>query len=149
MKKDIVIFLDFDGVLHYFFPRKDISDEDNAYFAFLPLFENTIRELQKECNFKIVISSSWRESRTLQELKSMFSNDIAELIVGKNGYVAEVNKFSRELESIEWLKDNDNNDKWIAIDDNPDIWRSHEKLVLCEERFDDESANELKKMCLA
>lgn len=133
--KKIIVFLDFDGVLHYFFPKKDKSDEENAYFYFLPNFESAIRELDNEINFKIIISSSWREMKTLEEIKSYFSDDIADKIIGVNPVFDKNMDFVREEESISWLSTNASDENWIAIDDFKDIWKSYEKLIHCIDGF--------------
>lgn len=69
------VFLDFDGVTHAFFPRGDASDSKNAHFAWLPRIEAVVREFPQ---VKIVISSSWRESHSLDELRRHFTPDIRE-----------------------------------------------------------------------
>lgn len=56
----MILFLDFDGVLHPFFPRRDRSDEENQLFGYLPRLEVVLREFP---GWKVVITSSWRENR--------------------------------------------------------------------------------------
>lgn len=64
------VFLDFDGVLHPGF--------DNT-FSCLPVFE---RLLKKYPQLQVVISSSWREARTLEELRQIFHVRLRQRIVG-------------------------------------------------------------------
>lgn len=51
--------LDFDGVLHPFFPRPDRSDEENQLFSYLPRLEAVLQEFG---DWQIVIASSWRDT---------------------------------------------------------------------------------------
>lgn len=39
----MILFLDIDGVLHPFFPRADLPDEENQHFSYLPRLESVIR----------------------------------------------------------------------------------------------------------
>lgn len=144
--KSIVVFLDFDGVLHYFFPKEDASDEDNAFFAFLPNFEDAIRLLKNEIDFKIVISSSWREMKTLKDIKSNFSNDIAELIIDVTPVLNKDIDFVREKEAMLWLQ-NSTTKNWIAVDDYKDIWENHDHLVHCIDGFMDKEKNIFIDLC--
>ncbi len=70
----MILFLDFDGVLH---PEPCYSDSD--LFCHRPLFESVMREFP---DIEIVISSTWRQNRSLAQLKALFSDDIAACIVG-------------------------------------------------------------------
>ena len=40
----MILFLDFDGVLHPVFPRKDRTDEENQLFSCLPRLEGVLRD---------------------------------------------------------------------------------------------------------
>lgn len=109
----VYLFLDFDGVLHPF-------GHPLGFFSHMPIFEAAIRHL----NVYIVISSAWRLHHTMAVLKKLFSNDIAQKIVGitpdldnrKNEYV-------RELEIQRWLiKNKIPAAKWIALDDSPQLF---------------------------
>lgn len=138
----VYLFLDFDGVLHHFFPLPDESDERNKKFAFLPDFEATIRSLP--IPVKIVISSSWRVERSLEELRSFFSPDIAALIVGKSPVVQGSNAPGGRLrETLAWLDANDLKDApWVGIDDIPELYFPSEDtdasaaVVACMDKFD-------------
>ncbi|MFC3106396.1 HAD domain-containing protein [Undibacterium arcticum] len=63
----MILFLDFDGVLHRFGDR--IAD----YCRFLPRLEAELRDYP---DVKIAVSSDWRKHHTLEELKGFFSADI-------------------------------------------------------------------------
>lgn len=66
----MILFLDFDGVLHPFFPRADRSDEENQLFAYLPRLEGVLRDFPE---WQIVISSSWREHHPWTTVIKAFS----------------------------------------------------------------------------
>lgn len=62
----VILFLDFDGVLH--------SDNMNSpQFEFLPIFEAFLRD---NPNVGIVVSSSWRMDRPMAAIRSVFSSDV-------------------------------------------------------------------------
>jgi hypothetical protein len=75
----MILFLDFDGVLHPRHPRTDRSDEENLYFCYLPRVEKVLRDHPE---VRIVVSSDWRLRRTLDELRACFSTDIRERVIG-------------------------------------------------------------------
>lgn len=52
-----ILFLDFDGVLHPFFPAPDLPDAENAYFAYWPRLQGV---LDDHPHVELVVSSSWR-----------------------------------------------------------------------------------------
>lgn len=131
-KKECVLFLDFDGVLHFFFPEENSTDEENQFFYFVPQFERFIRTFTDFVDFKIVIASTWRDSKTIAQLKSPFSKDIQAMIVGVTPNHFDNTVGSRFREAQEWLKTNQYDGLWISIDDNPDIWYNTPELFFCE-----------------
>lgn len=137
IKKDCVLFLDFDGVLHFFWPEETSTDEENQFFYFVPQFERFIRSFQETHNFKIVISSTWRESKTISQLKAPFSKDIQALIVDITPVHRDSTNGSRWREACEWLICHDYEGQWIAIDDNKDIWYNNDNLFFCENGLKD------------
>jgi hypothetical protein len=40
----MILFLDFDGVLHPFFPKRELLDEENQLFSYLPRLERVLRD---------------------------------------------------------------------------------------------------------
>jgi hypothetical protein len=114
--------LDFDGVLH----PEPCYDVDR-YFIFLPRLESVLREFS---NVKIVISSTWRESHSLSELKKYFSPDIAELIIGVTPHwqdipeIVEVIGYQRHAEIEAWIRQSSAQwENWVAIDDKPYLFK--------------------------
>lgn len=144
MKKITYIFLDFDGVLHHFFPLKEESDERNQHFAFLKNFENTIRKLENDHDIKIVISSAWRHKHSLNELRSYFSKDIAKKIIDKTPSLENGNRPGARLkEVLLWLENNNLQDaSWVGIDDfsilyDPKDLDIFPAVVSCQDKFED------------
>jgi hypothetical protein len=69
----MLLFLDFDGVLH-----PAISTDAIDLFCRRPLLEDVLRSCPQ---VDVVISSTWRETRTLDQLQSLFSADIQPRII--------------------------------------------------------------------
>lgn len=134
-KPTVVLFLDFDGVLHYFWPEPDATDEENSYFYFIPAFESVIRQFMTKLDITIIISSSWRDKRNYDQLRQPFSSDIRHLIKGVTPCHYDNSDGSRLKECEEWLMTNNYNGAWFALDDHPDIWNSHGNLIFCQNGF--------------
>lgn len=64
----MILFLDFDGVLHPWDPKTQLSEQQ--MFSLKPLLENTLRTFP---NVEIVITSSWRQKYSLEKLRHLFS----------------------------------------------------------------------------
>lgn len=133
MKKKVVVFLDFDGVLHHYFPKSENTDLQNSHFYYLKNFEDVINEFKKYLDISIVISSAWRKQRSLEELKSLFSKEIQPYIIDKTPVIDDNN---RELETNMWIEINDFNGFWIAIDDTDFLFKTKSNLVHCYDKFE-------------
>lgn len=130
----VVLFLDFDGVLHHFFPIPDSTDEDNQHFAFVPHFEHAVRACPRE--IEIVISSTWRKVHPLDMIKQNFSPDIAAKIVGVTPVLAQGNeRGGRQMEVEAWLTAHRPNSQWVGIDDMPDLYNTDAAVVACADHF--------------
>ena len=136
MKKiPVAIFLDFDGVFHPYFS----SDEEK--FQDVPQFQKIIEKYSDKIDFNIVISSSWKKRKTLDEIKSIFPKVIAERIVSKTSNFKDEDG-SRLAEAKEWLS-NSNIQHWIAIDDDSFAWHKSENLVWCMDKFQEDESESL------
>ena len=73
----MLIFLDFDGVLHsaHAFRREQM-------FSQVPLFERFFRQ-PENAHIRFAVSSTWRHGRSLEALRQPFSPDFRPRIVGK------------------------------------------------------------------
>ena len=106
-----ILFLDFDGVLH-----ADVDPKGN--FSKFPLLE---QYLLKMSDIEIVISSSWRESYSFEELKEFFPVKLRDRIIGitpilEDGF--DHGGRQREIEAfLEAASLNPFNASWVALDD--------------------------------
>lgn len=144
----MILFLDFDGVLH---PECQLSQRGEIPdFCLLPRLETLLGAFP---HVRIVISSSWREHKTLDELRRPFSADIAARIIGATALPAPGAKSSytparREREIVAWLEAHGGLDQpWVALDDAE--WqfdRCLDHLVVCGSffGFDDEAERALR-----
>ena len=120
----MILFLDFDGVLH---PLPDPQQPGQELFTRLELLEQVLRELPE---VEVVISSSWREAHPLEELRTYFSRDLQHRIVdvtpvriADSEAPAEVHEFVRHCECLAWLRRaRRTHTRWLAIDDVASLW---------------------------
>lgn len=136
----VLVFLDFDGVMH------PVGCEPDRHFCQRDLFEEVMRE---HPDARIVITSTWRQAYPMAEIKRFFSLDIAERIVGKTPtHEDEGDEHVRYLEIRKVLQ----NPKvagaqWIAIDDSDfEFPEGCANLLLChpDRGFDLEASRELR-----
>ncbi|MDB5824572.1 MAG: hypothetical protein JWR21_3276 [Herminiimonas sp.] len=109
----MILFLDFDGVLHP-------SDRRHGCLSCRAHFERVIRDY---ASVDIVISSDWRRDYSIKQLRSYFSYDVAERIIGVTpdfviqGFDLDY-RFVREREIESWRGDaGREREGWIALDD--------------------------------
>ncbi len=148
--KTIYIFLDIDGVLVKEEPsvvELTLDDLEQDLMKFdadcLRQFENVIRKHQ---NCKIVISSSWRELFAFEEIKALFSDDVAKKVVGVTPISTQSLQYFRYHEILDYLKQHHALDNaWIAIDDISEHFPPNAPLVETDpnDGFDDLAAEEL------
>lgn len=120
--KKMILFLDFDGVLH-----SEPCYDETQLFSSLPPLEAMLRDFPE---VKIVISSTWRESRSLSELQSFFSHDIGARIIGVTPSwrdipdLVEVIGYQRHAEIEAWIRNSEMPwQPWIAVDDKPFLFK--------------------------
>lgn len=109
----MIIFLDFDGVLH------DIGCMEKNLFRHAARFSEVLRDHQ---DIEVVISSDWRDLRNVVELARHFDIEVRPRFVGLTGNEGATDKLRRrERECWQWLRAHGReNERWIAIDDWPD-----------------------------
>lgn len=114
-----ILFLDFDGVTH---PEACRRDE---LFCRLPLIEAV---LLRHPHVQVVISSSWREYDSLDELRTHFCQALRERVVGCTPLARQdpcepAMRYVREIECSSWLQahrpDVLADGSWLALDDVP------------------------------
>ena len=142
----MILFLDFDGVLH---PEgEDHIHNGGIDFCFLPRQEALLREFP---HVKIVISSSWREQLLCETLLKPFSSDIQGRMLGAappSGFGLPPPCRQREGEILAWLQIHDAVDEpWVALDDSYlQFEHCKDHLVACGSftGFDDKASAELR-----
>ncbi len=107
MESKKIIFLDFDGVLH---PN---GCEEYLYFCKLKYVEKTLKPFLGE--WKIVISSNWKNLYNLETIKNFFSNDVKDYIIDTT-FTFSIGATKRGKEIEKYILDN-NVEKYIIIDD--------------------------------
>ncbi|MCT9811356.1 HAD domain-containing protein [Acidovorax sp. Be4] len=125
----LVLFLDFDGVLH------PLHCHESRHFSNLELFEQSVRSIN---DLQIVVSSTWRLSRSLEQLRERFSQDVAKRIVGccppfrsLSDVPPSLVGYEREAECRAWLRANAAPwTLWLAVDDSPWLFRPFSKNLL-------------------
>jgi hypothetical protein len=115
-----VLFLDFDGAAH------PVNCTFSKLFCCLPLIEGVLRG---QGHVDIVISSSWRARRGIEELKAVFSPDMRDRVVGVTPMIENLGQrwaigqfppYERQWEVQQWMRLHATWDTpWIAIDDQP------------------------------
>ena len=102
-----LLFLDFDGVLHPSSPGKE------------PLFSKAslLSMALYDIDVPIIISSSWRFTHSMKELKEKLPNEIAKKIMDVTG-PAVVGKYPRYNEILNYLSTQKNVAEWRALDDS-------------------------------
>ena len=111
----IYIFLDFDGVLH--------GDRfDSIPFEHMTKFSQHILPYKDKA--KIVISSSWRETHTFENLINFFPEELQPMIAGVTPILPDnMEEGAREKEIQAYCEANAiANNQWIAIDDMPNLF---------------------------
>jgi hypothetical protein len=134
----MVIFLDFDGVLHPIKPDQDP-------FCYLSDF---LKMLDEFSDIIVVISSSWRHHMPLDILKSMFERHADKVIAVTLDVFAPADKLWRQNEIEYWIQENNYEGEWLAIDDAiSEFTQGHPNLFLCESRIglDDDAMALLKQ----
>lgn len=124
----MILFLDFDGVLH---PTDARMGE---LFCHVPPLEAVLREYPA---VEIVISSTWREAHPLDELRGFFSADIARRIVGqtparpeRSEVPPELWPFVREGECAVWMRRQQCESRsWLALDDDAVQFRPRSPIL--------------------
>lgn len=139
-----LIFLDFDGVL-----RRETSPPCCFDQDCLEHFESAIRHCAIS---KIVISSTWRLAFSLNKLRSNFSSDVAERIIGKTPETLEEETYERHAEIMAYLEERKITAMpWVAIDDTPAHFPKGCPVIFTDPKkgFDAECADQLVQILLA
>jgi hypothetical protein len=121
MKSDILVFLDFDGVLH---PKVDRSPKQQCL--------NALEQVFTECSrLKIIICSTWREAYSLKELVTFLGPVMGLRVIGVTPVLNDLFlTHERYHEVMKYLKTNGLEvHPWKAIDDAPELYPSDAPLL--------------------
>ena len=128
----MILFLDFDGVLHP--TGQDGPVCATLKFCHLPALEALLRSVP---DVRIVISSSWREQMPFTQLLAPFADDIRARVLGVTPALhwppGVYHPARRERELVAWLAVHGGVDQpWVALDDTHWQFEQHkDRLVAC------------------
>ena len=135
----MLLFLDFDGVLH------PAGSQEKEQFSRLPRLEKVLRA---HAGLQVALTTDWQVEHPLDELRAKFSSDIAPRIIGcvpstkRKGAQTRYERIQRFLRKNAWQRD-----AWVALDDLEDEFPAHcPRLVLCrpEVGFDEDAEGKLR-----
>jgi hypothetical protein len=109
-----ILFLDFDGVLHSDF------DAYETPFSQVSNFCDAVRRADPNCRIDIVISSMWRLSESLDQLRAHFPTDFHKRIVDITPDLSDFDlspNGSRQREIELWMHEHARDGHWLAVDD--------------------------------
>lgn len=134
----VVVFLDFDGVLH---PPNCRAAQ---LFSNLPRLKRALTEYPE---VRIVVSSSWRQGRTLSRLKEHLGSVSARVVGCTPILPYQRDRPHRGLECTSWIAENAPHVPWLAIDDEPYLFSPNHRVVPCDSRlgFTEKASNELQR----
>jgi len=125
----MLLFLDFDGVLH-----SNYSDEEKL-FCRVELLWNILRALPE---VKVIFSTSWREYHTMGEMIDFVTagggEDLIPRFIGITPVIPYAGYYPRrDLEIQTWIDANGYSCHWIAIDDLPELFNDgHPNLYVVD-----------------
>lgn len=118
-----VLFLDFDGVLH--------PDPPTAKYPLWSRSELLQQWLKNHTDIDVVVSSTWRNTRTLSQLTSLLPQALANRVIGVTPKIQEEG-YTRQRECESWMRLHRKPwDNWIALDDRAwNFYPFEKRLVL-------------------
>jgi hypothetical protein len=141
-----ILFLDFDGVLHPFFPRADLSDAENQHLSYAPRFATLLRDYPA---VRVVIASDWRKHHTLDELRALLGAELGQRVIGETPVLDRSGSDwtgHRQREAMAFLQaEGLIGVRWIALDDDPENYLPGAPLILCADGFRTEEETSLRE----
>ncbi len=144
----VILFLDFDGVLH-----PDPCYDTDQLFVHAPYLAAT---LEPFAEVSVVLSTSWRTSKPLDALIAPLPESLRERVVDITPDASSFRPpphllpYRRHAECMHWLETNRQLDQgWIAIDDRESWFAPEcENLIVCNSQtgFDGTAACRLHAM---
>lgn len=118
-----VLFLDFDGVLH------TPNCASTLQLVHLP---HLLRLLREYPDVQVVVASSWRETRSLDQLRQLFPEDLRLRVVGATPFLTyEGGSGHRQRECVAWLEQHAPGSSWLALDDEAALYEP-DKVLVCD-----------------
>lgn len=137
MARKIILFLDFDGVLH-----PDPPTSEAPLFCRAGLLHQFLLQHR---GVAVVVSSTWRKTRTLAQLQGLFS-DWSDRVVGATSDSIEAN-YARQFECEAWMRENvDPWTPWVALDDRLWNFRPFERRLVLVERSNGLTLSDLERL---
>jgi len=150
MAGTMILFLDFDGVLH-----EDPCFDEARLFARAP---GLAAALEPFPEVHIVLSTSWRTERTLAEMSQPLPEALRRRLIDATPLItasdspAALRPYRRHAECACWLRRQGHEQTpWFALDDRPSLFAPHcEQLILCDSNvgFVDATARRLQAALL-
>lgn len=131
----MILFLDYDGVLH-----PDPCFDPARMFAFAPRLALCLAEFPE---VDIVLSTSWRHEKPLDDLVAPLLPAMQSRVVGITPHFGDfrpaphLTPYRREAECVQWLVSHGAADReWVALDDRPSLFTPRcERLIECDSAF--------------
>jgi len=132
----LVLFLDFDGVLHPLFDYSADRSRVRIYTGPLFVHAQTLADALDPFQgcLEIVISSTWARKRSLGELRQLLPNSVSAFVVGAtwhDGVRAEATRYEQLAEWLQRCRPNQG-ERWLALDDDTRGWPAHARGHLVE-----------------
>ncbi len=130
MPKQKVIFLDIDGVLNSAkYAKHEFEAKGNKFVGLLgidPKAVQILEDLVEQSGANIVISSSWRIGRTLEDLQKIFNEfntKLADKIIGMTTTEREfgTNSCQRGWQIKKYLLEHPKIESFVVLDDDNDM----------------------------
>ena len=131
----MIVFLDFDGVLH-----PDPCPNPRKLFENAPRLEQALRRFPV---VGLVLSTAWRQSRSYEQLLEVLPAPLRERTIGVTptfgdfeSSAAELVPYRRQAECMQWMRQNRLQDAaWLALDDRPSGFTPYcDNLIACHPR---------------
>ena len=116
----MILFLDFDGVLHPY--PLHVDDQHAELLMHTPLLWSLLR---RHPELQVVVSSSWRERFSMDYLVDFLTYGGGEELAGRiAGATPVISHLERDRECMAWLESNSHvGTPWLALDDQPALFR--------------------------
>ncbi|GAB4474919.1 MAG: HAD domain-containing protein [Burkholderiaceae bacterium] len=142
----VILFLDFDGVLH-----PDPCREACRLFEHAPRLAALLESFPEVC---VVLSTSWRNGRSIDDLVGPLAAPLRARVIGVTPTFGEfaaparLVPYRRQAECRQWLVEQGQEDRpWLALDDRASLFEPYcDRLIQCDSQrgFDAAIARRLR-----